>query len=183
MRVRALPGGGPRPGAELLAEAREEGLSEWTLRRARERLGGLGGHSGFTVDGAWVWKMPAGEGSSTAEPTDRTTMSAPHEDAHLATPHIFHIFHAFGTGEGERAADLLSSLPLSTTAGEEQEGSNKAGQPSSASALGPRPAHMHEDVEDVEDEHPSDVSLFELDAHLRAPDARRAGDDGMDTGE
>ena len=113
-------------------------------------------------------------------------MSALHEAAHLATPHIFHIFHifhAFGTGEGERAADLLSSLPLSTTAGEEREGSNKAGQPSSASALGPRPAHMHEDVEDVEDEHPSDVSIFELDAHLRAPDVRRAGDDGMETGE
>jgi hypothetical protein len=180
------PAAGPHPAAELRAAAREEGFSDWALRCARERLGVVVRHSGFTVDGAWVWKMPAGEGSSTAEPTDSTKMSAPHEAAHLATPHIFHTFHIFGTDAGDNVSTIPSSLPLSTTSGKELEGSEEASQLSAASAPGHWPAHMHEDVQDVqdvEDAHPSDMSIFGSDAHLRAQDTRQTSDDGTEAGE
>jgi hypothetical protein len=50
------PAAGPRLVAELLAEAREEGLSEWTLRRARERLGVRVRHTGFGRSVSWVWE-------------------------------------------------------------------------------------------------------------------------------
>ncbi len=159
------------------------GWSEWTLRRARQRLSVLVRHAGFTADGAWVWKMPAGDGPSTAEPTDSTKMSAPYEDAHLTTPHILHTFHIFGTDAGDYASTTRSSLPLSTTSGKDLESSEEAGQLSAATAPGHWPVHMHEDVEDVQDEHPSEVSSFSSDAHLRAQDTRQTGDTVEEAGE
>src|SRR5260370_20901191 len=110
-------------------------------------------------------------------------MSAPHEDAHLATPHILHTFHIFGTDAGDNASTIPLFLPLSTTSGKEVEGSEEAGQLSAASAPGQRPAHMHEDVQVEQDVHLADVSIVAADAHLRAQDVPQTGYNAEDTGE
>jgi hypothetical protein len=97
-----------------------------------------------------------------------------------------HTFYIFGTDAGDNASTIPSSPPLSTTSGKEVEGSEEAGQLSAASAPGQRPAHMHEDVQDeqdVQDEHPSDVSIFGSDAHLRAQDVHQTGDNAEEAGE
>jgi hypothetical protein len=57
--LRAQLAAGPRPAAELLAEAREEGFSDWALRRARERLAVRVRHAGFGRSASWVWECAA----------------------------------------------------------------------------------------------------------------------------
>lgn len=47
---------GPRPAAELFADADDEDIKRWTLRRAFEQLGCRRHKSGF--GGGWVWELP-----------------------------------------------------------------------------------------------------------------------------
>ncbi len=42
---------------------------------------------------------------------------------------------------------------------------------------------LHDDVDDVDDAHASDVSIFGSGAHLRAQDTRQTSDDGTEAGE
>lgn len=47
---------GPRAAAELRAEAKADGITEGTLKRAKERLGVKSGKGG--MDGGWTWRLP-----------------------------------------------------------------------------------------------------------------------------
>lgn len=48
--------GSPRPSAEIVRMAADRGLSEMTLRRARQTLGLVVAKDGF--DGGWTWSLP-----------------------------------------------------------------------------------------------------------------------------
>ena len=47
---------GPRPAKELLAQAKKDGISEGTLKRAKRELGVIASKDGW--DGGWVWRLP-----------------------------------------------------------------------------------------------------------------------------
>jgi putative DNA primase/helicase len=64
---------GPRTAREITAGARDSGISEITLRRARRREGIEIGRRGFGPGGAWVWSLPA----------DLHRCSSPPIDAHV----------------------------------------------------------------------------------------------------
>ena len=55
--LRTVLADGPRPATVVLAEARAAGLSERTLRRARQALGVILRKDGF--QGAWCWQLPS----------------------------------------------------------------------------------------------------------------------------
>jgi hypothetical protein len=53
--------GGPLPAAQILRLARDEGINEWSLRRAKKHHGIRsvkvgGGHKGYGAK--WVWQFP-----------------------------------------------------------------------------------------------------------------------------
>jgi hypothetical protein len=52
--------GEPAEADEMKKKARSAGLSERTLRRAKEALGILSVREGFGRDGRWVWSLPKG---------------------------------------------------------------------------------------------------------------------------
>ena len=65
---------GERPSACLLAEAKSQGLSERTLRRAFGDVGGRVRKVGFGTGTAWMWQLENGR-PGTAQP-DLSTPSA-----------------------------------------------------------------------------------------------------------
>lgn len=67
--LRDLLAEGPRPSKDVIAEAKEFGHTEKTIRRAFKDLGGKPGKTGF--EGGWVWSLDSAEGG--------------HEDAKMPT--------------------------------------------------------------------------------------------------
>ena len=54
--LREMLGGGPQMAAEVIAKGVADGLSEWSLRRAFKKLGGLKEKASFK--GPWIWELP-----------------------------------------------------------------------------------------------------------------------------
>jgi putative DNA primase/helicase len=54
--LRATLKDGPQLAAEISAKGKEQGLSEWALRRALKKLGGSKEKASFK--GAWIWELP-----------------------------------------------------------------------------------------------------------------------------
>src|SRR5262249_27530042 len=54
---------GERPAKEAMRAARDVGISESTLRRAKRRLGVIARKVGPPSKGAWQWSLPASQGA------------------------------------------------------------------------------------------------------------------------
>lgn len=75
--LRDVLGDGPMPAREVTAEAREAGISERTLRRARTALGiEPRREGGIGSKGRWVWELPA--------PADKGGHPSTHTVGHLS---------------------------------------------------------------------------------------------------
>lgn len=56
--LREVLADGPRKASEVLKEARAAGITDKSIRTARERLGITPYKSTLTLNGAWMWKLP-----------------------------------------------------------------------------------------------------------------------------
>ncbi len=71
---------GPHPVKTVNAAARDAGVGDRTLRRARETLGVRAVKQGFGREGHWVWKLPDDD-----TPPKMTTSPNTTNDGHLST--------------------------------------------------------------------------------------------------
>lgn len=77
--LRAALAAGPRPAREVQREARDAGIEERTLRRARERLRVRVTRRGFGAGGVWVWSLPIDDHAGAIDAIDDHTR----DDGHL----------------------------------------------------------------------------------------------------
>jgi len=61
---------GPRPSRDVIREARDIGISERTLRRAKSDLGVTAERQGYGSDGRWCWRLPPIDGHPCRQPMD-----------------------------------------------------------------------------------------------------------------
>jgi hypothetical protein len=111
--LRAQLAAGPRPAAELLAEARVEGFSDWALRRARERLAVRVRHAGFGRSASWVWECAA---AAVEDAMPSVEGRESHEDGAVAAariPHSTNVSNVLGkNSSAEPTASVLFSGEL-----------------------------------------------------------------------
>jgi len=71
---------GARPAAELKAQAKADGISESTLKRAKASLGVLAKREGFSKDGRWTWALPPGPAGPKGTNAGEREPLAPYDD-------------------------------------------------------------------------------------------------------
>jgi hypothetical protein len=59
--LRSALADGPQSANELKRVAKEDGIRDRTLVRAKARLGIVAGRSGFGLGGTWTWQLPNGQ--------------------------------------------------------------------------------------------------------------------------
>jgi hypothetical protein len=69
--LREVLAGGPVDANVVKAEAKQQGIAERTLQRAKQRLGVQAKKRGFGEGGAWLWSLP---------PAPATTLRGPESD-------------------------------------------------------------------------------------------------------
>lgn len=79
---------GPRPALDVTREARQGGLADATIRRARGRLGIVSRREGFGSGGRWTWALPSPETPIAADSKRMSTYgnSASQQAKSLASP-------------------------------------------------------------------------------------------------
>lgn len=71
---------GPMPAKEVQREARNSGISDMTLRRARSRVGVVTQRSGFGSGGSWMWSLPQRCSSESIDDHFKDVITNDHDD-------------------------------------------------------------------------------------------------------
>jgi putative DNA primase/helicase len=170
--LRAQLAAGPRPAAELQHLAQADGISDWTLRRARQRLGVLVRHAGFVSGGSWVWEVGADDGA--VPPTE---MRARHGDVDIPAPHISN-----ASGQHAGAAPSFSTS-ISGDIAQVYGGSGGDEESDPAGGVGEAAAPSRNNYGDVGDGGGTRIDIVAEHAHLRGQGARQTSDDGTEAGQ
>jgi hypothetical protein len=92
--LREILSDGEMPAKDVLAEARECGIAEKTLRRAAKELGVDIAHLGKRGEkggGKWAWRMPQQDGQNITSPKDGHLANSPDTEERISKMVIGHL--------------------------------------------------------------------------------------------